>query len=164
MRRLRPPRSVESGIALVQKLQREEGRYLDFHNGGFLSAASSSPEVVMDPTADESVDQIHLPANFPLAGKNSEDEPPRMRFAPSPTGSLHVGGARTALYNWLVAKKGQSDFPDSTAAFVLRVEDTDVARSTKGRWTVWCGFLYLFLVCGLFTSTPRFTRIEFDIQ
>ena len=70
--------------------------------------------------------------NFPLAGKSVEEEPPRMRFAPSPTGSLHVGGARTALYNWLVAKKGQLDAPSSNAAFVLRVEDTDVARSTKG--------------------------------
>lgn len=45
--------------------------------------------------------------------------------------SLHVGGARTALYNWLVAKKGQLDFPNADSAFILRVEDTDVARSTK---------------------------------
>jgi len=50
-----------------------------------------------------------------------------------PKYSLHVGGARTALYNWLVAKKGQLDFtsPDSEGAFVLRVEDTDLARSTR---------------------------------
>jgi glutamyl-tRNA synthetase len=49
---------------------------------------------------------------------------PRLRFAPSPTGYLHVGGARTALFNWLYAKKfgGQ---------FLLRVEDTDKARSTE---------------------------------
>ena len=60
------------------------------------------------------------------------DIPPRMRFAPSPTGSLHVGGARTALYNWLVAKRGQLDYPKSEGGFVLRVEDTDLARSTKG--------------------------------
>ena len=73
-----------------------------------------------------------LPSVFPLTGKVPEDQPPRMRFAPSPTGSLHVGGARTALYNWLVAKKGQLDFPKSNAAFLLRIEDTDVARSTKG--------------------------------
>jgi len=48
---------------------------------------------------------------------------PRVRFAPSPTGFLHVGGARTALFNWLYARKfgGQ---------FLLRVEDTDRARST----------------------------------
>ena len=76
-----------------------------------------------------------LPVVFPLEGKVVEDQPPRMRFAPSPTGSLHVGGARTALYNWLVAKKGQLEFKGSNAAFVLRIEDTDVARSTKGMTT-----------------------------
>lgn len=48
----------------------------------------------------------------------------RTRFAPSPTGYLHVGGARTALYSWLYAKKMGGDF-------VLRIEDTDQARSTK---------------------------------
>ncbi|AMW04684.1 glutamate--tRNA ligase [Gemmatimonas phototrophica] len=48
---------------------------------------------------------------------------PRVRFAPSPTGFLHVGGARTALFNWLYAKKFDGDF-------LLRVEDTDRARST----------------------------------
>jgi glutamyl-tRNA synthetase len=47
----------------------------------------------------------------------------RVRFAPSPTGFLHIGGARTALYNWLLAR-GQG------AEFVLRVEDTDRERST----------------------------------
>lgn len=53
----------------------------------------------------------------------------RTRFAPSPTGSLHVGGARTALYNYLFAKKNQG-------TFVLRIEDTDVARSTEVSETV----------------------------
>ncbi len=48
----------------------------------------------------------------------------RVRFAPSPTGFLHIGGARTALYNWLFAK-------NKDGAFVLRIEDTDRARSTK---------------------------------
>lgn len=47
----------------------------------------------------------------------------RVRFAPSPTGYLHVGGARTALFNWLFAKK-------LGGTFILRVEDTDLARST----------------------------------
>lgn len=70
---------------------------------------------------------------FPNKGKNPLTLPPRMRFAPSPTGSLHVGGARTALYNWLVAKKGQLEEEGDRAAFVLRVEDTDLARSTKGK-------------------------------
>ena len=47
----------------------------------------------------------------------------RTRFAPSPTGYLHVGGARTALYNWLYARH-------HGGSFVLRVEDTDAARNT----------------------------------
>jgi glutamyl-tRNA synthetase len=50
--------------------------------------------------------------------------PVRVRFAPSPTGSLHVGGARTALFNWLYAHKHDG-------RFLLRIEDTDKARSTE---------------------------------
>ncbi|GMH99410.1 hypothetical protein TrVE_jg3838 [Triparma verrucosa] len=68
--------------------------------------------------------------NFPLVGKNPDEEPPRVRFAPSPTGSLHVGGARTALYNWLIAQGARVE-GDNDASFIVRVEDTDVARSTK---------------------------------
>jgi len=49
---------------------------------------------------------------------------PRVRFAPSPTGHLHIGGARTALFNWLYARK-------TGGTFVLRIEDTDAERSTK---------------------------------
>jgi len=48
----------------------------------------------------------------------------RVRFAPSPTGYLHVGGARTALFNWLYARK-------TGGKFILRIEDTDVERSTQ---------------------------------
>jgi glutamyl-tRNA synthetase len=48
----------------------------------------------------------------------------RVRFAPSPTGALHIGGARTALYNWLLARGPQG------GTFVLRIEDTDRERST----------------------------------
>ncbi len=48
----------------------------------------------------------------------------RVRFAPSPTGYLHIGGARTALFNYLLAKK-------EAGRFILRIEDTDVARSTQ---------------------------------
>jgi glutamyl-tRNA synthetase len=47
------------------------------------------------------------------------------RFAPSPTGFLHIGGARTALFNWLYAKRFGGDF-------LLRIEDTDRERSTPG--------------------------------
>ena len=49
--------------------------------------------------------------------------PPRTRFAPSPTGFLHIGGARTALYNWAFARR-------QGGRFVLRIEDTDRERST----------------------------------
>ena len=49
--------------------------------------------------------------------------PPNFRFAPSPTGALHIGGARTALYNWLAAR-------GSGGTMALRIEDTDLERST----------------------------------
>lgn len=49
----------------------------------------------------------------------------RVRFAPSPTGYLHIGGSRTALFNWLFARHHQG-------TFVLRIEDTDIERSSKG--------------------------------
>ncbi len=65
----------------------------------------------------------------------------RTRFAPSPTGSLHIGGVRTAFYCWLFAKK-------SGGTFVLRIEDTDQARSTEEaaagiqRDLRWCGLTW----------------------
>ncbi len=49
----------------------------------------------------------------------------RVRFAPSPTGGLHLGGVRTALYNYLFAKKHNGDF-------ILRIEDTDQNRYVEG--------------------------------
>src|SRR5512133_1374210 len=48
---------------------------------------------------------------------------PRVRFAPSPTGFLHIGGARTALFNWLYARH-------TGGTFILRIEDTDAARNS----------------------------------
>lgn len=54
----------------------------------------------------------------------SSSEQVRVRFAPSPTGYLHVGGARTALFNWLYAK-------NKGGKMILRIEDTDAARSTR---------------------------------
>src|SRR5258708_30344144 len=48
----------------------------------------------------------------------------RVRFAPSPTGYLHIGGARTALFNWLWARKQKG-------VFGLRIEDTDQSRSSQ---------------------------------
>lgn len=64
----------------------------------------------------------------------------RVRFAPSPTGGLHLGGVRTALYNYLFAKKNDGDF-------VLRIEDTDQTRYVEGaekylmNCLKWCGIL-----------------------
>ncbi len=66
---------------------------------------------------------------------------PRVRFAPSPTGYLHVGGLRTALYNYLYAKK-------NSGTFVLRIEDTDRNRYVEGavenliETLNWCGLTY----------------------
>jgi glutamyl-tRNA synthetase len=54
----------------------------------------------------------------------SSESPVRVRFAPSPTGYLHIGGARTALFNWLFARH-------LGGVFVLRIEDTDIQRSTR---------------------------------
>lgn len=61
-------------------------------------------------------------SQIPIA--NSQ-KPTRTRFAPSPTGFLHVGGVRTALFAWLVAKK-------DNGTFILRIEDTDKAREVEG--------------------------------
>ncbi len=54
----------------------------------------------------------------------SADRPVRVRFAPSPTGKLHIGGARTAIYNWAFARA-------MGGTFILRIEDTDPERSTE---------------------------------
>jgi len=76
----------------------------------------------------------------------------RVRFAPSPTGFLHIGGARTALFNWLYAKHN-----DGT--FILRIEDTDRERSTDEYITaILDGMKWLGLDCdeGPFRQTDRF--------
>src|SRR5262245_57339790 len=61
-----------------------------------------------------------------LSTKHEKTSAPamRVRFAPSPTGHLHVGNARTALFNWLAAR-------GKDGTFILRIEDTDVERSTR---------------------------------
>jgi glutamyl-tRNA synthetase len=63
----------------------------------------------------------------------------RVRFAPSPTGSLHIGGARTALFNWLYARH-------SGGKFILRIEDTDKARNTaEATQAIYTGLQWLGL-------------------
>src|SRR5206468_5516661 len=64
------------------------------------------------------------PEGLHYDGKDDSKGVMRVRFAPSPTGHLHVGNARTALFNWLLAR-------GSGGTFVLRIEDTDVERSTQ---------------------------------
>jgi glutamyl-tRNA synthetase len=71
---------------------------------------------------------------------------PRYRFAPSPTGYFHVGGARTALFNWALAR--QSD-----GAFVLRIEDTDEARN-RPEWTQ--GIIDSLAWIGISPDDPHF--------
>ncbi len=84
----------------------------------------------------------------------------RTRFAPSPTGFLHVGGARTALFSWLYARKHGGQF-------VLRIEDTDLERSTAEsvnailEGMTWLGLEYDE---GPFYQTHRFERYEEVIQ
>jgi glutamyl-tRNA synthetase len=84
----------------------------------------------------------------------------RTRFAPSPTGYLHVGGARTALFSWLYARKHGGQF-------VLRIEDTDLERSTKEsvnailEGMTWLGLEY---DQGPFYQTERFERYSEVIQ
>ena len=89
---------------------------------GVQSFRTSSPLLTAVPILSSKIAStrnlvVHLSMSSDLA-------PVRVRFAPSPTGSLHVGGARTALFNWLLARK-------SKGKFIVRVEDTDEARSTR---------------------------------
>jgi glutamyl-tRNA synthetase len=71
---------------------------------------------------------------------------PRYRFAPSPTGYFHVGGARTALYNWLLTLK-------NNGTFVLRIEDTDESRN-EPQWTQ--GIIDALAWIGIDSNDPHF--------
>jgi len=66
---------------------------------------------------------VRLSASDKTQARASEENQVVTRFAPSPTGFLHIGGARTALFNWLFARH-------HGGKFLLRIEDTDKARST----------------------------------
>jgi glutamyl-tRNA synthetase len=74
-----------------------------------------------------------------ISGRNSFMEKTRVRFAPSPTGALHIGGGHTALFNWLWARH-------TGGSFILRIEDTDMERSTKEfEDTIMSGLVWLGL-------------------
>src|SRR3990167_2684076 len=80
----------------------------------------------------------------------------RTRFAPSPTGYLHIGGARTALFSWAYARR-------HGGTFVLRIEDTDVARSTpEAVQAILDGMAWLGLEHdeGPFYQTDRYSRYQ----
>ena len=79
---------------------------------------------------------------------------PRYRFAPSPTGFLHVGGARTALWNWALARK-------EGGTFVLRIEDTDEARN-RPEWTQ--GIIDALAWLGIHADDPHFEGPYFQSQ
>ena len=79
---------------------------------------------------------------------------PRYRFAPSPTGYFHVGGARTALFNWALARR-------SGGTFVLRIEDTDEARN-RPEWTQ--GIIDALEWIGISADDPRFEGPHFQSE
>jgi glutamyl-tRNA synthetase len=79
---------------------------------------------------------------------------PRFRFAPSPTGFFHVGGARTALYNWALAKQ-------SGGTFVLRIEDTDETRN-RPEWTE--GIIDALAWIGIRDDDPTFEGPYFQSE
>jgi len=79
---------------------------------------------------------------------------PRYRFAPSPTGFFHVGGARTALYNWALAKR-------QGGTFVLRIEDTDEARN-RPEWTQ--GIIDALAWIGIHREDPTFEGPYFQSE
>jgi glutamyl-tRNA synthetase len=82
------------------------------------------------------------------------EAPLRVRFAPSPTGMFHVGGARSALYNWAVARQ-------SGGTFVLRIEDTDAARN-KPEWID--GIISALSAIGISGADPAFEGPYFQSQ
>ncbi len=81
-------------------------------------------------------------------------ETPRYRFAPSPTGFFHVGGARTALYNWALTLR-------TGGTFVLRIEDTDESRNSP-EWTQ--GIIDALSWLGIDSSHPQFEGPYFQSQ
>lgn len=81
-----------------------------------------------------------MPIFAAIKFEQMSDRPVRVRFAPSPTGPLHIGGVRTALYNYLFAKK-------HNGTFIIRIEDTDQTRFVPGAQDYimdalqWCGIM-----------------------
>ena len=83
---------------------------------------------------------------LPYYPEHTMSDAPRYRFAPSPTGFFHVGGARTALYNWALAQR-------TGGTFVLRIEDTDESRNSP-EWTQ--GIIDALAWLGINSGSPQF--------
>src|SRR5690606_6583579 len=108
------------------------------HPGAFLSGSVPEPPVQYRPFRFS----LEVPRSMSATGPNSHHytvpaaipegmQEVRVRFSPSPTGSLHIGGAKTAMYDYLFAK-GQAARAGITGSFVLRIEDTDQKRYVEG--------------------------------
>ena len=94
---------------------RESGGLSDYSNAVALAIIRQAAVL------HHSRQEVHLIESIPMTSSTGVVT----RFAPSPTGYLHIGGARTALFNWLYAKH-------TGGKFLLRIEDTDRVRSTEG--------------------------------
>ncbi|KAL6218079.1 hypothetical protein ACLB2K_011296 [Fragaria x ananassa] len=89
-----------------------------------LKFPSFSPFLGQSYRGPRTISLFNKARTFSVSASSSPQDHVRVRFAPSPTGNLHVGGARTALFNYLFARS-------NGGKFVLRIEDTDLERSTK---------------------------------
>ena len=91
----------------------------DYQQSGFLSLYMSGAKLQM------SFEKVPAIGYYDISkGVVYDLDKVRVRFAPSPTGTLHIGGARTALFNWLYAR-------NRGGQFILRLEDTDLVRSSE---------------------------------
>ena len=106
-------RSSRDGMDLARASARDDDR-----EPGRLTVSLGARATVVLPGA-----ALTFPPGPSPATRAAAMPKPRLRFAPSPTGYLHIGGVRTALFNWLWARK-------TGGTFVLRIEDTDQERST----------------------------------
>src|SRR5690606_5596430 len=124
------PRSNPARASALSRTSPVLDKWARFRQGDCRNAASagSSPSGTygawpwppLNRTHDSMASGSGTAADQPLG----DERPVVTRFAPSPTGFLHIGGARTALFNWLYARR-------NGGKFLLRIEDTDKARSTQ---------------------------------
>ena len=109
-----PPACAQQDLSTMQIYREQKG------NQGPLKSKACSLTVVFPPP-------YHRSQSSNMHEKSGSTPPkPRVRFAPSPTGFLHVGSARTFIFNWLYARH-------NSGTMILRLDDTDVERNTQSR-------------------------------